>query len=95
MMVSEIGRQDTLSIFNNPAQAALQSHNENNNSEIDAGEFTYSKLIIRDQNGIGKSPMIKELKYVPVCDRSMKKRKLSQLQEEWTRLGGVIDKSMQ
>ena len=31
-----------------------------------------------DQKGIGKSPMIKELKYVPMCDRSMKKRKLSQ-----------------
>ena len=33
--------------------------------------------------------MIKELKYVPVCDKSMKKRKLSkQLNEDWARLGG-------
>ena len=56
--------------------------------DIEAGEFTYSKLIIRDKNGIGKNPLIKELKYVPVCDKSIKKRKASQLakEEQWQRL---------
>ena len=40
--------------------------------------------------------MIKQLKYIPVCDRSMKNRKLSkQINEEWTRLGGNLDKHMQ
>ena len=46
-------------------------------ADIEAGVFTYDKLIIRDQNGIGKNPMIKKLKYVPVCDKSIKKRKAS------------------
>ena len=58
-----------------------------NMDDIDTDEFTYSKLIVRDQNGIGKSPMIKQIKYEPVCDRSMKKRKASQkINEEWARL---------
>ena len=62
--------------------------NSNDNIVIDTGEFTYSKLIIRDQTGIGKTPMIKELKYVPVCEMSMNKRKVSQKNnEEWARLG--------
>lgn len=67
---------------------------EEQSEEIDPGEFTYSKLIIRDQNGCGKSPMIKELKYVPVCDKSMKKRRLSKaLNEEWARLASSHEKT--
>ena len=38
--------------------------------------------------------MIKELKYVPVCDKSMNRRKLSKKQnEEWTRLGNSLNRS--
>ena len=42
------------------------------------GVFTFSKLIFRDRNGIGNNTMIKELKYMPVYDKSQRKRKASQ-----------------
>jgi len=50
---------------------------------INPMDFTYSKLIFRDKNGIpGKNTTIKELKYVPVCDKSISRRKASRQAKE-------------
>ena len=94
-IVSDFARNDTLSIEvagqfklpNGQVHSYSTTLEGDNGFNIDTGEFTYSKLIFRDKNGIGNNTKIKELKYVPVCDKSMKKRKVSRqtnnVQDEW------------